>query len=267
MTSRFGIIFCSTEIMVRRAGRDLHARGYAADRLHGDITQMQRNRVMDKFRQAGLRVPRGDGRGGARTRCRRPRGRCSTTTCRTTPKTTRNRIGRTGRAGKVGPGVHVCVRPVSSGCSRISSAMREVEDPPRRTSRRSTSAEEARENVFSEKLRDTLNAAKFRKQRPHDRPPAGAAGYPSTDICSALIHLLQGGGGSDKPEGKPAALPPTSAAPSWATKKAAPVSAGPAVGAPAAKPDRGDELCGAAQGGGSRRAGGGTGCDCANGRA
>src|SRR5205085_9046577 len=44
------IIFCSTKIMVDDLDEHLHARGYAVDRLHGDITQAQRNRVMEKFR-------------------------------------------------------------------------------------------------------------------------------------------------------------------------------------------------------------------------
>lgn len=51
---RFGIIFCSTKIMVDELDEHLHARGYAVDRLHGDITQAQRTRVMDKFRRHGF---------------------------------------------------------------------------------------------------------------------------------------------------------------------------------------------------------------------
>ena len=48
---RYGIIFCSTKIMVDELDEHLHARGYATDRLHGDISQAQRERVMDKFRR------------------------------------------------------------------------------------------------------------------------------------------------------------------------------------------------------------------------
>jgi superfamily II DNA helicase RecQ len=32
----------------------LNAQGYSADRLHGDMTQMMRDRVMQKFRKSGI---------------------------------------------------------------------------------------------------------------------------------------------------------------------------------------------------------------------
>ena len=51
---RYGIIFCSTKIMVDDLDEHLHARGYMTDRLHGDISQAQRDRVMDKFRRRGF---------------------------------------------------------------------------------------------------------------------------------------------------------------------------------------------------------------------
>ncbi len=51
---RYGIIFCSTKIMVDELDEHLHSRGYSTDRLHGDITQAQRDRVMDKFRRRGF---------------------------------------------------------------------------------------------------------------------------------------------------------------------------------------------------------------------
>ncbi|MBA3850613.1 MAG: DEAD/DEAH box helicase, partial [Opitutus sp.] len=51
---RYGIIFCSTKVMVDELDEHLHARGYAVDRLHGDLSQMQRDRVMDKFRRRGF---------------------------------------------------------------------------------------------------------------------------------------------------------------------------------------------------------------------
>jgi len=54
--------------------------------------------------------------------------------------------------------------------------------------------EEARENQFFEKLRGTLEAARFKKQdRMVDR--LLEQGYASTDIAAALIHMLQGGEG------------------------------------------------------------------------
>ena len=37
---RYGLIFCSTKVMVDELDEQLHARGYATDRLHGDLSQM-----------------------------------------------------------------------------------------------------------------------------------------------------------------------------------------------------------------------------------
>ena len=46
----YAIIFCSTKMMVDDLVEHLSARGYAADRLHGDLTQHMRERVMNRFR-------------------------------------------------------------------------------------------------------------------------------------------------------------------------------------------------------------------------
>ena len=54
--------------------------------------------------------------------------------------------------------------------------------------------EEARSMVFFDKLRGVLDAGKFAKHDPMiDR--LLELGYASTDICSALIDLVQGGAG------------------------------------------------------------------------
>ncbi|MES2996562.1 MAG: DEAD/DEAH box helicase [Verrucomicrobiota bacterium] len=47
---RLGIIFCNTKRSVDECTEDLLNRGYAADRLHGDITQQMRERVLKRFR-------------------------------------------------------------------------------------------------------------------------------------------------------------------------------------------------------------------------
>src|SRR3954469_7096064 len=47
---KLGIIFCNTKRMVDDLADHLNAAGYSADRLHGDMTQMMRDRVMNKFR-------------------------------------------------------------------------------------------------------------------------------------------------------------------------------------------------------------------------
>ncbi len=51
---KLGIIFCNTKRMVDDLTDELVARGYSADRIHGDMSQAQRDRVMTKFRSGGL---------------------------------------------------------------------------------------------------------------------------------------------------------------------------------------------------------------------
>ena len=51
---KLGIIFCNTKRMVDDLVDHLEAAGYQADRLHGDMTQHMRDRVMNKFRKSGL---------------------------------------------------------------------------------------------------------------------------------------------------------------------------------------------------------------------
>ena len=51
---KLGIIFCNTKRMVDELVDHLNAQGYSADRLHGDMSQAMRDRVMNKFRKSGL---------------------------------------------------------------------------------------------------------------------------------------------------------------------------------------------------------------------
>ncbi|MGI9239249.1 MAG: DEAD/DEAH box helicase, partial [Verrucomicrobiales bacterium] len=48
---RLAVIFCNTKRSVDECTETLLARGYAADRLHGDITQMLRERTTKRFRE------------------------------------------------------------------------------------------------------------------------------------------------------------------------------------------------------------------------
>jgi ATP-dependent RNA helicase DeaD len=234
---RFGIIFCSTKIMCDELAENLAARGYAVDRLHGDITQMQRNRVMEKFRRRGFEflvatdvAARGLDVDDLEV--------VFNYDLPNDAEDYTHRIGRTGRAGKSGRAfTFVSGRELWMLQSMIRYAKLKIR---RENIPSLDQVEEARENVFFEKLRDTLNAGKFRKQdRMIDR--LLEQGYMSTDICSALIHLLQGGPAGG-PTGGPAAAAsaPSSTgsamkagakserkndAPAWAAKKAGGVAA------------------------------------------
>ena len=215
---RFGIVFCSTKIMVDELDDHLHARGYSTDRLHGDITQAQRTRVMDKFRRRGFEfliatdvAARGldvddlevvfnfdlpnDG------------------------EDYTHRIGRTGRAGKKGRAfTFVSGRELYKLQSMIHYARLKIR---RERVPSLDEVEEAKGNVFVEKLRATLDEKKF---KPHDQmfDRLLEQGYTSTDIASALIHMMQGteadqGGAAPKAKAKAErqalAAPATAAAP------------------------------------------------------
>ena len=227
---RFGIIFCSTKIMCDELAENLAARGYAVDRLHGDITQMQRNRVMEKFRRRGFEflvatdvAARGLDVDDLEV--------VFNYDLPNDAEDYTHRIGRTGRAGKTGRAfTFVSGRELWMLQSMIRYAQLKIR---RENIPSLDQVEEARENVFFEKLRDTLNAGKFRKQdRMIDR--LLEQGYLSTDICSALIHLLQGGpaGGPTAAAPAPVAEPKPGAkperkndAPAWVGKKAGPSAA------------------------------------------
>jgi ATP-dependent RNA helicase DeaD len=192
---RYGIVFCSTKIMVDELNEHLQARGYSVDRLHGDISQAQRNRVMERFRDRKFEfliatdvAARGLDVDDLEVVCNfdLPNDAEDYT----------HRIGRTGRAGKSGRAfTFVSGREIY----RLQSMIRFAKLKIRRESVPSLDqVEEARVNVFFEKLRGLLESGKYvRHERIIDR--LIEQGFASTDIASALIHLLSGA--SDRGDG------------------------------------------------------------------
>jgi ATP-dependent RNA helicase DeaD len=53
---KLSIVFCNTKKRVDEVTSSLQARGYAADALHGDMNQAQRDRVMAKFRTGAIEL-------------------------------------------------------------------------------------------------------------------------------------------------------------------------------------------------------------------
>ncbi len=199
---KLGIIFCNTKRMVDDLVDHLEAQGYSADRLHGDMSQTMRDRVMNQFRKSGLEflvatdvAARGidvedvevvfnydlpyDGEDYV------------------------HRIGRTGRAGRSG-------RAISFVSGREMFQIRNIERYAKVRIRRGRpptvhEVEEARASVFLDKLRALLQSGEFRPQD-HLIEHLLEEGFSSTDIASALIHLLQSG--EAPPPGKPAVAKP-----------------------------------------------------------
>ena len=50
------MVFCSTRARVSQVAMTLARRGYLADELHGELSQLQRTNVLNKFRQAKLQI-------------------------------------------------------------------------------------------------------------------------------------------------------------------------------------------------------------------
>jgi ATP-dependent RNA helicase DeaD len=194
---KLGIVFCATKMMVDELTEHLTARGYSADKLHGDMTQAMRERVMGKFRKRAIEIlvatdvaARGldvddievvfnydlphDGEDYV------------------------HRIGRTGRAGKGGKAVtFVAGREIY----RLENIQRFTKSRMRRA--KVPSAEEVegkRATAFAEALRETLEKGEYKR---HDEllDSLLEQGHSPTDIASALIHLL----GDEKP--RQAAIP------------------------------------------------------------
>ncbi|MBS0662541.1 MAG: DEAD/DEAH box helicase [Verrucomicrobia bacterium] len=224
---RYGIIFCSTKVMVDDLDEHLHARGYLTDRLHGDISQAQRDRVMEKFRRRAFEflvatdvAARGLDVDDLEV--------VFNYDLPNDAEDYTHRIGRTGRAGRKGQAFTFVS---GQEIYKLQSMVRWARLDIRRGKIPSLDeVEEARTNVFFEKIRATLDAKEFRA---HDRMIDRLLdqGYASTDICSALIHLLQGaaaGKGPAKALAKPApgAAPAVPVAvkprPGWAKKQPAP---------------------------------------------
>src|SRR5436190_10369524 len=187
---KLGIIFCNTKRMVDDLVEHLNTQGYSADRLHGDMTQMMRDRVMNKFRKSGLEflvatdvAARGidvenievvfnydlpyDGEDYV------------------------HRIGRTGRRGRSG-------RAISFASGREVFQIRNIERYTNTRIHRGKiptegEVEEARANVFLDKLRLTLRSGEFKRQD-HLIERLLEEGFSSTDIASALLHQLQADG-------------------------------------------------------------------------
>ncbi len=231
---RYGIIFCSTKVMVDDLDEHLHARGYAVDRLHGDLSQAQRDRVMRNFRDRkfdfliatdvaarGLDVDDLE----VVFNFDLPNDAEDYT----------HRVGRTGRAGRQG---RAFTFVSGQEIYKLQGMVRWAKLDIRRGRIPSLDeVEEARGNVFFERIRATLEARQF---KPRDRMIDRLLdqGYASTDICSALIHLLQGGqepapavpasAKEARPAAEPAGLPPP-AQPALPPPK-------PAAATPRAKP-------------------------------
>ena len=184
---KLGIIFCNTKRMVDDLTDELVARGYAADRIHGNMSQPQRELVMTKFRNLGLEflvatdvAARGIDVENIEV--------VFNYDLPWDEEDYVHRIGRTGRAGRSG-------RAFSLVAGREIYKLQSIERYTRmRIARHQVPSvdevEEKRENLFFEKIRAALQRGDFEKEsRVVDR--LLEQGFSSTDIACAVIHELR----------------------------------------------------------------------------
>ena len=186
---KLGIIFCNTKRMVDDLVDHLEAQGYMADRLHGDMTQAQRDRVMNKFRKSGLEflvatdvAARGIDVDDVEVVFNYDLPYDSEDYV--------HRIGRTGRRGRSG-------RAISFVSGRELFQIRNIERYANTRILRArvpteAEVEEARENVFTDKLRAMLKSGEFKRQDQLIERLL-EEGFTSTDIASACLAQLQSG--------------------------------------------------------------------------
>jgi ATP-dependent RNA helicase DeaD len=184
---KLGIIFCNTKRMVDELTEEMVGRGYSADRIHGDMSQPQREKVMGRFRSSAIEflvatdvAARG----------------IDVETVEVVfnydipwdEEDYVHRIGRTGRAGRSG-------RAFSLIAGREIYKLQSIErytrmKIPRQQVPSLEEVEEKRTNAFFERIRNTLQKGEFQKEaRVVDR--LLEQGFSSTDIACALVHQLR----------------------------------------------------------------------------
>ncbi len=188
---QYGLIFGFTKVQVDELTETLIARGYSADKLHGDMTQAMRERVMKRFRdrKVELLVATDVAARGLDVddleivfNYELPHD----------PEDYVHRIGRTGRAGKSGKAISLVT---GREFGRLQQVLRFTKAKIERISvPRLEDLEEKHANRLVESLRNTIQAGQFKRQ---DQLLENLmeSGHAPGEIVSALIHLLSGESG------------------------------------------------------------------------
>lgn len=182
---KYGIIFGFTKIQVDELTDALVARGYAADKLHGDMTQMMRERVMKRFREhkIDLLVATDVAARGLDVddleivfNYELPHD----------PEDYVHRIGRTGRAGKSGKAITLV-----SGreYGRLQQVFRFTKNQfPRVKVPKVDELEQKHANRLVESVRSTLESKDYKPQ--DELVDSLLENSTPTEVISALLHML-----------------------------------------------------------------------------
>src|ERR1700761_3560670 len=183
---KYGIVFCATKMMVDELADHLKARGYSSDKLHGDISQAMRERVVAKFRKRGFEflVATDVAARGLDV------DDIEVVFNYDLPQDAEDyvhRIGRTGRAGRAGRAItFVAGREIW----KMQQIIRFTKSRVQRGKVPSMEeVEQKRTSQFVESLRETLEKAEYKRQDAM-LDQLLDQGYSPTDIASALVHML-----------------------------------------------------------------------------
>jgi len=181
------ILFCNTKKTVDECAESLLGRGYAADRLHGDMTQMMRERVLNRFRDGAVEVlvatdvaARGLDIEGVEV--------VFNYDLPADPEDYLHRIGRTGRAGRSGRAVSFVfgreVRRISMIERFTGQKIRRMKVPTQEE------VDGKRTDRLFEAVKEQLEAGEFQHYGAYvDR--LLEQGHTPTDIAGALFSLLR----------------------------------------------------------------------------
>jgi ATP-dependent RNA helicase DeaD len=190
---RLGIIFCNTKRSVDECTEDLVNRGYAADRLHGDITQQMRERVLKRFRDGAVEILVATDVA-ARGLDIEEIDIVFNYDLPTDPEDYVHRIGRTGRAGRSG-------RAVSFVYGREIYRLQSIERYTRSVIKRERipsveQVEGRRADLIFDELKERLEAGKFETYQDNiDR--LLEQGHTPTDIAGALVTMIREASGRE----------------------------------------------------------------------
>jgi ATP-dependent RNA helicase DeaD len=190
---RLGIIFCNTKRSVDECTEDLVNRGYAADRLHGDITQQMRERVLKRFRDGAVEILVATDVA-ARGLDIEEIDIVFNYDLPTDPEDYVHRIGRTGRAGRSG-------RAVSFVYGREIYRLQSIERYTRSVIKRERipsveQVEGRRADLIFDDLKERLETGKFDTYQDNiDR--LLEQGHTPTDIAGALVTMIREASGRE----------------------------------------------------------------------
>jgi ATP-dependent RNA helicase DeaD len=184
---RLAVVFCNTKRLVDEVTEGLLARGYSADRLHGDMTQQMRERVLSRFREGTIEILVATDVA-ARGLDVDDVGLVVNYEIPHDPEDYVHRIGRTGRAGKSG-------KAVSFVFGRDIYRLQTIEKYTRQTIRRERvpsqeQVEGKRADQLFETVRERLEAGSLPDYSDYlDR--LLEQGHTATDIAAAAFGLLR----------------------------------------------------------------------------